>query len=225
MHREESDSKKDWNRKERKRQDMTRIFLFILSFLLLSSCQADPTRGAIEQQLKQYPESRVQDIYKSFCQDNLGPGHLIPNPEAAKAYLMSELETYQEDLDNARYTMPAVRYVLVGDAGNYVRVDLSVVLDSRVDAETLLDAFVRSANAGKILSTDAWKEKWTAVAAVIRKDFPAIPDASADLAAIDSLMAEGHYILHHSRIFNETYHPHYRIVAREIFEKELKPLL
>ena len=203
----------------------TRIRVFLITLLLLASCQSDPTREAIERQLQQYPESRVQDIYKSFCQDNLGPGHLIPNPEAARAYLMSELKTYQEDLDNGRYAIPAELYVSVGDAGNYVRVDLSVVLDSLVDAETLLDAFVRSANEGKTLTTEEWKAKWATVATVIRKDFPTIPDAAEDLATIDSLMAEGHYILHHSPIFNETYHPHYRIVAREIFDKTLKPRL
>jgi hypothetical protein len=172
-----------------------------------------------------YPESRLQDIYKSFCQDNLGPGHLIPNPEAAKAYLLEELQAFREDIVNGLYDKPALRYVSVGDAGNYVRVDLSVVLDRLVDEETLLAAFVKSAKEGITLSTDEWKEKWAAVAAVIRKDFPDLPDAEKDLAAIDSLMAEGHYILHHSRIFNETYHPHYRIVARDIFENELKPLL
>jgi hypothetical protein len=197
------------------------LFL-ILAFVLLPSCQPDPTREAIEQQLELYPETRVQDIYKSFCQDNLGPGHLIPNPEAAKAYLLEELQTYREDLENGRYDKPALRYVSVGDAGNYIRVDLSVVMDGLVDEETLLAAFVRSANEGKTLSTEEWKEKWAAVASVIRKDFPALPDAEKDLAAIDSLMAEGHYILHHSRIFNETYHPHYRIVARDIFDQELK---
>lgn len=203
----------------------TRIRVFLITLLLLASCQSDPTRAAIERQLQQYPESRVQDIYKSFCQNNLGPGHLIPNPEAASAYLMSELKTYQDDLDNGRYATPEARYVPVGDAGNYVRVDLSVVLDSLVDTETLLDAFVRSANEGKTLTTEEWKEKWATVATVIRKDFPTIPDAAEDLATIDSLMAEGHYILHHSPIFNETYHPHYRIVAREIFDKTLKPQL
>jgi len=200
-----------------------KAFLFvILAFVLLPSCQPDPTREAIEQQLELYPETRVQDIYKSFCQDNLGPGHLIPNPEAAKAYLLEELQTYREDLENGRYDKPALRYVSVGDAGNYIRVDLSVVMDGLVDEETLLAAFVRSANEGKTLSAEEWKEKWAEVASVIRKDFPALPDAEKDLAAIDSLMAEGHYILHHSRIFNETYHPHYRIVARDIFDQELK---
>ena len=193
-----------------------------VSLTQLASSQPDPTREAIQQQIRQYPETRVQDIYKSFCQDCLGPGHLIPNPDAARAYLMEELQAYQEDLDSGRYEIPAERCVSVGDAGNFVRVDLSVVLDSLIDAETLLDAFVRSANEGKTLSEEAWSAKWASVANVIRKDFPALPDAEADLAAIDSLMAEGHYILHHSPIFEQTYHPHYRIVARDIFEKDLQ---
>ncbi len=196
------------------------ILLSLLSLLLLAACQPDPAREAIERQLQMYPESRVQDIYKSFCQDNLGPGHLIPNPEAARAYLLEELKAYREDLDSARYDKPAELFVPVGDAGNYVRADLSVVLDSLIDAETLLAAFVRSANEGKTLTEEEWKEKWAAVADIIRKDFSTIPDAEHDLATIDSLMAEGHYILHHSRIFNETYHPHYRIVARDLlFQK------
>ena len=67
-------------------------------------------------------------LYKSFCQDNLGPGHLIPNPDYAKAYLLEELQTYREDLDSMRYEKPEVRYVPVGDKNNFVRVDLSVVL-------------------------------------------------------------------------------------------------
>ena len=97
-----------------------------------------------------------------------------------------------------------------------------MVLDSLVDAETLLEAFVRSANEGETLTEEEWKAKWASVSAVIREDFPALPDAASELAAIDSLMAEGHYILHHSPVFEQTYHPHYRIVARDIFEKELK---
>ena len=196
----------------------------ITALIVVAGCsQPDKIREAIERQLEQYPQTRVQDIYKSFCQDCLGPGHLIPNPEAARAYLMEELQAYREDLDNGLYEIPAGRYVSVGDAGNYVRVDLSVVLDSLVDADTLLDAFVRSANEGKTLSEEEWKAKWASVANVIRRDFPTLPDAASDLAAIDSLMAEGHYILHHSPVFEQTYHPHYRIVAQDIFEKELNP--
>ena len=193
------------------------ISLFALIVILLTSCRSNPIKDAISLQLELYPESRVQDIYKSFCQDNLGPGHLIPNPEAAKAYLTEELEEYRSDLEKGLYDKPEFRFVPTGDQNNYVRVDLSVVLDSLVDVPTLLDAFVRSANEGKKLSEDEWKAKWAEVAKVIRKDFSDIPDAEKDLAAIDSLIAEGNLILHHSEAFQNAYNPHYRIVATEIF--------
>ena len=194
------------------------FFLTVVVGMVVAGCQGDPTREAISRQLEQYPESRVQDIYKSFCQDNLGPGHLIPNSERARAYLLSELDEYRRNLDSGLYGKPELRYVPVGDKGNYVRVDLSVVLDGLVDTDTLLDAFVRSANEGTVLTETEWKEKWSSVADVIRKHFPDIPDAAQDLAAIDSLMAEGNLILHHSEAFGEAYHPHYRIVARDILK-------
>ena len=31
--------------------------------------------------------------------------------------------------------------------------------------------------------------------------------------------------VHHSKVYNEAYHPHYRIVDRHIFELLLKPLI
>lgn len=192
-----------------------------LSILLLASCQQSAIKDAIASQIRQYPESRVTDIYKNFCQDNLGPGHLIPDPESARAYLLSELQEYREDLDSARYDKPLLRYVPVGDKHNYVRVDLSVVLDGLVDEETLLNSFVRSANEGNVLPEKAWIKKWNKVASVIRRHFPDIPDAESDLAELDSLIKEGHLIMHHSDEFSKAYNPHYRIVASDIFEKEL----
>ena len=203
-------------------------FLWIsaaLSLFLLATCQQSAIKDAIDVQLGQYPESRVTDIYKNFCQDNLGPGHLIPNPQSARDYLLSELQEYREDLDSARYDKPALRYTPVGDRHNYVRVDLSVVLDGLIDEETLLDAFVRSANEGRILSEKDWVRKWHRVAAVIRRRYPDIPGAEADLAALDSLVGAGHLIMHHSEEFSEAYNPHYRIVASDIFENELLKIL
>ena len=201
------------------------IFAFVFPLLFLLGCQPSPEKAAIARQLQDYPESRVQDIYKSFCQDNLGPGHLIPDPQSARNYLESELRTFKEDLDSARYDAPSIMYYPVGDQGNYVRVDLSVVLDGLVGEETYLDAFVRSANEGKRLTEEQWVAKWKEVEKVIRKDFPDIPDAEKDLEMIDSYVEKGDLIMHHSEAFSNAYNPHYRIIARDIFEKEIKPLI
>ena len=199
--------------------------VFIVMMALAAVSCGQRIRGAVAGQLADYPESRVQDIYKSFCQDNLGPEHLIPNPEAAREYLLSELAAYRADLDSGRYAAPARRYEPVGDRGNYVRVELSAVLDTLVAQEALLDAFVRSANAGQNMTPAQWLRKWRRVAAVIRRDFQDIPDYQEDLQAIDSLTAEGDYIFHHSPAYEAAYHPHYRIIERHIFEEEIKPNL
>ncbi|MBR7026151.1 MAG: hypothetical protein IKI13_01060 [Bacteroidales bacterium] len=116
-------------------------------------------------------------------------------------------------------------YYPAGDQGNYVRVDLYAVLSGLVSEQALLDAFVRSANEGSKVSPEEWVTKWNGIAAIIRKDFSDIPGAEEDLSKIDALVKEGDLILHHSDAFGEAYQPHYRIVARDIFESELKPLI
>lgn len=199
--------------------------LLLLSLVLVMGCRASSPKAAISRQLQEYPESRVQDIYKSFCQDNLGPEHLIPDSEAARNYLKKELSSFRNDLDSLRYTAPERLYSPVGDRGNYVRVDLSVVLDSLVSEEALLNAFVRSANEGTKATPEEWVAKWKEVSGIIRKDFKDIPGSEEDLARLDSLLKDGHFIVHHSRKYGATYHPHYRIIARDIFESELKPLI
>ena len=200
--------------------------LLCLGFLLgLAACQSSGIENAIRRELRDYPESRVQDIYKGFCQDNLGPGHLIPNPKMAREYLLEEIAVYREDLDSLRYAPADQPCHPVGDQGNYVRVDLSVVLDGRISEEALLDAFVRSANSGKKATPEEWTRKWALVAQVIRKDFPDIPGVEEDLRTLDSLVAAGSFIVHHSQAYCEAYHPHYRIVAKDIFEQDLKALI
>lgn len=201
------------------------MLLFLLPVLMLPGCRPSPEKTEIARQLQVFPQSRVQDIYKSFCQDNLGPEHLIPDPGYARNYLMTELASFREDLDNSRYEAPELMYYPVGDQGNYVRVDLTVVLEGLVSEEALLDAFVRSANEGRKVSPEEWTARWYRIAEIIRKDFSDIPDAAKDLDRIGSLVEDGDLIMHHSPEFEAAYHPHYRIIARDIFESELKPLI
>lgn len=201
------------------------MLLFLLPVLMLTGCRPSPEKTEIARQLQDFPQSRVQDIYKSFCQDNLGPEHLIPDPGYARNYLMTELASFREDLDYSRYEAPELMYYPVGDQGNYVRVDLTVVLEGLVSEEALLDAFVRSANEGRKVSPEEWTARWYRIAEIIRKDFSDIPDAAKDLDRIGSLVEDGDLIMHHSPEFEAAYHPHYRIIARDIFESELKPLI
>lgn len=68
----------------------------------------------------------------------------------------------------------------------------------------------------------------------VRVNLRVIKDGSISLRQLTSAVlrsAEGmpqpdpSQVRHHSKAFNEAYHPHYRIVRRDIFEKEILPLI
>ena len=116
-------------------------------------------RSAIERQLATYPESTLQDIYKSFYQEHFGPGHIISDTASARCYLMVELSEMGET--------QSPYFESTGCQGDYVRVYLSAIADSLITAEQLLDAFVRSANLWQE-PTVSWLDKWEAIVSIIQ---------------------------------------------------------
>lgn len=192
------------------------ILALVCSFSLFGqSIDTAAVRSAIEQQLVTYPESSLQDIYKSFYQEHFGPGHIISDTASARRYLMSELSEMGEI--SSPYFEPT------GSQGDYVRVYLSAVADNRITAEQLLDALVRSANSWQEPSVN-WMEKWGTIVSVIQANKMEIEGFEADLPLLNEA-AQNNQAVHHSRRYNEVYHPHYRIVERSIFERELYPAL
>ena len=172
-------------------------------------------RSAIERQMATYPESTLQDIYKSFYQEHFGPGHIISDTASARRYLMKELSEMGKTA--SPYFEPA------GSQGDYVRVYLSAVADSLITAEQLLDAFVRSANSRQE-PADSWLEKWEAIVSIIQANKIELEGFETDLPLLTE-SARNSQAVHHSRLYNEAYHPHYRIVERGIFERELRQAL
>ena len=172
-------------------------------------------RSAIERQLTTYPESTLQDIYKSFYQEHFGPGHIINDTASARHYLMRELSEMGET--QSPYFEPT------GSQGYYVRVYLSAIADSLITAERLLDAFIRSANLWQEPAA-SWLDKWEAIVSIIQTNKMEIGNFETDLPLLTEA-ARNNQAVHHSSRYNEAYHPHYRIVERGIFEIELKPSL
>ena len=192
------------------------ILALVCSFSLFGqSIDTAAVRSAIEQQLVTYPESSLQDIYKSFYQEHFGPGHIISDIASARRYLMRELSEMSET--------PSPYFEPTGSQGDYVRVYLSAVSDSLITAEQLLDAFVRSANLWQEPAV-SWMEKWEVIVSIIQANKMEIEGFETDLPLLTEA-ARNSQAVHHSRRYNEAYHPHYRIVERGIFEIELIPSL
>lgn len=192
------------------------VLSLVCSFSLFGqSVDTVAVRSAIEKQLVTYPKSTLQDIYKSFYQEHFGPGHIISDTASARRYLMNELSEMGKT--QSPYFEPT------GSQGDYVRVFLSAVSDSLITAEQLLDAFVRSANSWQE-PTVRWMEKWEAIVSIIQANKIELEGFKTDLPLLTEA-AQNSQAVHHSRQYNEAYHPHYRIVERGIFERELYPAL
>ena len=167
--------------------------------------------------LADYPQSTLQDIYKSFFQDRFGPGHIVPDSAKAAAYLRHELAS----VDN----LDVMLYEPTGDKGNYYRVALAAIKSGKVPLDIYLNAFLRSVREVRAVDVEQWIVEWRQIETVIRGMDLELPGYDDDAAAIMELLSQGHYAVHHSREYNKHYNPHYRIMARDIFEAEILPLL
>ena len=199
------------------------LTLFLLFCLCLSATETEKkdfekaVRDAVSRQMQTYPKSTLKDLYKNFFQDKSGPGHIISDTTAAGNYLRRELASYTECAgDVAEPT---------GWEGNFLRVNLSVIKNGRISYQTFFDAFVRSVNGIRPVTVAEWQKEWLRIESVIRSMGLSLPDYEADRKEIEERLDRGEYVGHHSQVFEESYSPHYRIISRQIFDKELQPLL
>lgn len=194
---------------------MKRFFILLSCILCLASCKqgmvdSAAVKAAVSTQLETYPESRLQDLYKSFFQDRFGPGHIIRDRQSALEYILSEIAEAD--------TLAGPRTEPCGWQGNYTRVNLSVITDGLISAEELTNALMASAKEVKPEDIEHWKDEWAEIVAIIEKDHPDIPDLAEDKSKIGELLSSGQYAYHHSAAYEAAYHPHYRIIASSVLD-------
>ena len=196
---------------------MKRGLLLSIALIMSVAVSAQDVEGFVNRQMQAYPKSRLLDIYKSCFQDYMGAEHLVSDKQRVKAYLDEELITISLDDFMPWYYEPC------GIEGNYVRVSLRTVKEGIIQENLLLDAFIRSANNKERPSIDSWREQWHKIIGTIEQMNLNLPSYSEDKQFIDSILFAGKYAISHSPDYREAYHPHYRIVERNIFEREIKP--
>lgn len=195
---------------------MKKKWLCLPALMLVISCGCSGNRYSetIERQLNQYPESTLKDIYKSYFQDEYGPGHLVEDTASARRYLKYELETMQDN--DYPYYEPA------GEGDNFYRVNLSIIKQGIISEDDFFRIFLESADKIDFPPVEAWKSKWSEI-------LEAVPDTlqnfAEDKVTIDSLLNSGSYVSHHSKRFEKAYDPHYRLIHKSTFEEKLLPLL
>ena len=175
--------------------------------------------GFVNRQMQNYPKSRLLDIYKSCFQDYMGAEHLLSDRQRVKAYLDEEMNTTSLDDLMPWYYEPC------GIDSSYYRVSIKTIKEGFITEDQLLDAFIRSANSETRPSVESWINRWHMIIGTIDRMKLDMPNYQEDKQLIDSVLSVGKYAISHSPDYREAYHPHYRIVERSIFEKEIKHLI
>lgn len=187
--------------------------------LFMNSCNQRPSMREtfINTYLERYPEATLQDIYKGSFQDAFGPAHLLTNRQAVENYIKHEMETAE--------TLEGEDYVPCGWQGNFYQVNLKVIQDGRVSMDDFVNAFMASANGIDTTLTQAWLKEWEQLQQAVRSVSPNLQGFAEDSTLLADLLKQGKYVVHHSRKFNEHYHPHYRIIRKDLFEETILPKL
>ena len=199
---------------------MRNIITILAMAILLASCKdtkSEQIRMAVNNQLIMYPKSTLQDLYKNFFQDYFGPGHIVSDTLSAGAYLNSELASLDQ--------IAGAYYEPTGYNGNFYRVNLSAVKEGLISRDVFFDAFIRSVSDIQIITLEEWKKEWKEIDAVIHTMHLPLVNYAQEREMIFSLLEQDKYVMHHSELFSGEYDPHYRIIEREIFLKEILPLL
>ena len=189
------------------------IFALMHCFLLVCHASNDSIQEAITRQLQEFPQSHLQDIYKSFYQSCFGAEHLITDTASVRAYLREEIATAATD------TVVNPYYEPTGANGHFVRVYLRCVTENYITEKQLSDAFLRSAR--PLQRTEAWHRLWQdEIVPAARK--AGLVFSQEELDELTSASRQDGAV-RHSDGYRNAYHPHYRIVERRIFETEIKP--
>ena len=193
--------------------------ILISTLLCISiSCESNfkqKVKQSVINQLELYPKSTLIDIYKNFYQDRFGTGHAITDTTAAKNYLKTELVNMQI-ID----TKPMIEKL--GWENNFIRVNIELVLENIITIDNLFDAFVESSEKVNPRQIKDWPNEWKKIISIIETMRLSMDNFEQDKQMIFQMLKENpNFVPHHSQIFRKTYHPHYRIIERSVFEKRL----
>lgn len=186
---------------------MRKSIIILLAILGLSTCSTPQHETVM---LDLFGDQRggtgvgtLQDFYKQHFQAFYGAEHMAPDTASVLAYLDYELA--QTDYVDS---LPDLQEI-----GDYVRVSLALVKKGVISREELAYAFIESAQPVQH-EEDEWLARWQEVEKEVLKAYPYLANDTlqADLLQAAQLNAA----VHHSQPFHNTYHPHYRIIRKDI---------
>ncbi len=162
-----------------------------------------------------YPLSEPVDLLKLAFQEALGPGHMIPSPEKAVAFCLTERRSLLGGCTDGILPSPAAVEPL-GD--EFCRVPLCCVSEAR--CRRIARLFVASAAevtdpAGREAREEALEENLSMIRELAEKGTFSFPVGDWD-ALVSRWKEAGRPPVSHSPAYRTAYRPSYRVVKRSL---------
>jgi hypothetical protein len=158
----------------------------------------------LAEQISRYPLLQLQDLYKLIHQGALGSEHAVEDEESARRWLREEVQNLQEGPQE-----PLIDPI--SPSGDIVRINLRPYLRSGKDLDSLLAAFIKTANEYRG-SVEVLRRSWAYARRMASEG--SLPFKIEEMDAFLVRMAkDGFPAVHHSAVYEEAYRPAYRVVA------------
>lgn len=184
---------------------MNRKISLVLMMILSISLFAATKEEMLDYLVNNYPKAGITDIYKSFYQDNFGPGHLLGDSIAAKKYFMAELS------DTCEWGGPV--YEITGEGKNFVRLNMDLVRKGIIPSDAYFSAFQNSLGRVGNPKDEFWISEWMEIDSIICAKGYKFENEIKDRSLIREKIETREFPIHHSENFNKNYNFHYRIIS------------
>lgn len=150
----------------------------------------------LEEHLKKYPLMQIEDVLKLYLQGILGPAHLVSDFDKEYQRINDEYQSIK-DLD--------YHYELIEEISDeYVRIYIKPYFELNKDFKKLIEAFILSS-----------KEKQD-IPLFIKEVKKLVNEKNK--AFLASYLDNKDYLISHSEIYKNHYHPHYLIIHKKYLD-------
>ena len=162
-----------------------------------------PAITLVKNHLQRYPRMEVQDVYKLLYQGEFGVGHILDNPKAAKDYLIRELQQIGGNTEDSLHEV-------ISPEGIIIRVHLRAFKGENLNPDDLWKAMIRTGES--VVGDKArFKANWEIIR--LGTEHGLIPFSIKTITEFwDNMDRRELSPVHHSDMYNSTYHPAYRVI-------------
>ena len=147
----------------------------------------------LKEHLEKYPLMQIEDVLKLYLQGILGPAHLVSDFDKAYKRIKEEYESIKDE----EYQYDFIEEI----SDQYVRIYLKPYYHLVNDFTPLIKAFILSSEEkGDI---NLFKDE---IRKLINNDNKEI---------IEEYLKRDNYLISHSEIYRNNYHPHYLVINRK----------